>query len=561
MGQSSREDEKLISKLRNSTPVDADTDGHSVPFLGMAKADNGREKSSADNIDNDETKETTNRRQKVLRRNVLKGAVSAGALSLFPRTVQGNSHEEIDSCTAITRSGTYKLTQDIQGGGNCIRIRQSNVTFDGQGHTIRAANPQVRHGNGIDIRSPLGGGDLSNVTVRNVNVTGFFNGVAVESTRASTIQGVTATENDKGLFVNGNEMLLSSNTVTFNDDTGIVTRGNRSSIRGNTVHRNVLRGIYVRNDSFGTRVLGNTVTSHQSEYGEAGSPGIVIKGERGSHIVATNELGGNLIHILLENTGNNTIRRNSSIESPDTVDTAIRLEDFAHGNTIENNSFEKGIQISESDNTAVRGNTVSQVDILDGENNTVFDNEVRRIGATGSPQTSIVGNTVTGATTFSTGVTVTRSATTTIQGNEISAARNGILIRGSPRSKIRFNQIGENTIGVHILGELVRQLTITGNNLVDNSQFGILNTVPAYLSARHNYWGAPNGPSSPDDPDAPLADALTGKLADGDGDAVSEWPGRPGISNVGFAGWSRNPNPIITREPPEIGPGNPPINR
>ena len=111
---------------------------------------------------------------------------------------------------------------------------------------------------------------------------------------------------------------------------------------------------------------------------------------------------------------------------------------------------------------------------------------------------------------------------------------------------------------MRIIGKSARRLTIRGNNFVSNSQYGIKNEIPEYISARYNYWGAANGPSSPS-PDTPLADALTGELADGDGDAVSEWPERPGISNVGSDGWSVRPNPVITREPPEIGPGNPPI--
>ena len=53
------------------------------------------------------------------------------------------------------------------------------------------------------------------------------------------------------------------------------------------------------------------------------------------------------------------------------------------------------------------------------------------------------------------------------------------------------------------------------------------------VNATNNYWGDPQGPSSETGPDAPLEDPVTGTLACGPGDSVSEG-NITGVSNVHF---------------------------
>lgn len=70
----------------------------------------------------------------------------------------------IDDCGTIDESGEYVLTRNLTGdGGTCIRIEGTNVTLDGQGHTIRNG--------GIDTADETGEGiRVAHLEIRNLRV-------------------------------------------------------------------------------------------------------------------------------------------------------------------------------------------------------------------------------------------------------------------------------------------------------------------------------------------------------------------------------------------------------
>lgn len=500
-------------------------------------------------------------KESITRRDVLKGVAAAGALSLVPGTARADHDDPItdpyatpvDDCTIINNSGTYLLTRDLQSEGTCIQIRQSNVTFDGQGHTIEFAHPQEPgRGYGIYIRA---GRELSNVTIRNVTVRGFDIGIRVQDARVSTISRVTATENRDGFFVNrGTNMLIISNTASHNTDAGMKIRGYGNTIRANTVDQNGVRGIYVRNFSGAARVLGNTVTGHQGELLGDGSPGIVLSGDASrSHLVAGNELGGNRIGILLNEAKENTIRRNHTIESRFSTDTAIKLKSFSHGNLIEHNTFERGIQVSRSNDNLIRRNSLARdILITNSAGNTLFDNDVLSAFLTDATRTLVLGNRMTG-TDIRPGTHVRRSTSTVIRGNIIADKGIGVSLQDADRTSVEFNSIRDNRIGTRLLGSGAATTAINGNNFRRNAEYGVQNEVPEIVDGRFNYWGTSSGPSSPD-PDASVADPVTGELADGTGNAVSESPDRAGVSNVRFDPWSRRANPRSILPPVDLPP-------
>jgi hypothetical protein len=83
--------------------------------------------------------------------------------SLFSSSQQFQPQQTpISSCTSISSSGSYELTQNVLAGGSCINITASNVDFNCQGFTINYSGSVV--GAGINVT------DSRNVTVQNCRV-------------------------------------------------------------------------------------------------------------------------------------------------------------------------------------------------------------------------------------------------------------------------------------------------------------------------------------------------------------------------------------------------------
>ncbi|WP_458188176.1 right-handed parallel beta-helix repeat-containing protein [Haladaptatus sp. NG-WS-4] len=117
--------------------------------------------------------------------------------------------QPITHCTEISQSGTYKLTQDIQGGklaDSCIRINESHVTLQGRGHTLRGTG--ATDSTAILVSHPQG---VTDVTVRSVKTTRWNRGVHVANGSDITMQHVDAWENAEGITVS------NSTSVTVAD--------------------------------------------------------------------------------------------------------------------------------------------------------------------------------------------------------------------------------------------------------------------------------------------------------------------------------------------------------
>lgn len=471
----------------------------------------------------------------------------------------------IDRCTTIRSSGTYELTRNIESSGTCITITASNVIFDGQGHTIEHVGEG--EGTGVWVVAPLGESELEDVVVRDVTVTGYTIGIFVQRSNGARVSSTTVTHSERhGIRVDGNRHSVGGNTVQDSKEIGIVTRGDFNSITANTVHRNGLVGIYVQWPSTNAVVRSNTVTRHDGSY-LPGNPGILLRGkgeQSANHVVEANRLSANNIGILVINWGGNTIRFNTNSESvarPN--DVAIRIQGFSHGHDVSVNTFESGINVVGSDDNIVAENDVGSISVQEGSDNVVFDNDVPRVGVIESARTMVLGNRILGdsPTPFGAiGINIDRSRDTTVRGNVIEDRRIGVKVLESLRTDVHFNDVRNNAVGVHIFEGGASTTRLTANNFVGNTEYGVKNEVAVVVDARFNYWGAANGPSSPSDVEgSPLEDPVTGALADGDGDAVSESPVTAGVSNVRFHPWSRAPNPVTTLPPFDPGPpGEPP---
>lgn len=123
--------------------------------------------------------------------------------------------QPVSHCTVISHEGTYKLTQDLQGGklaDSCIRINESHVTLQGQGHTLRGNG--ATDSTAIYVSQP---GGVTDVTVRSAKTTRWNRGVHVVNGSDITITNVDAWENAEGITVwNSTHVDISDVRLTNN---------------------------------------------------------------------------------------------------------------------------------------------------------------------------------------------------------------------------------------------------------------------------------------------------------------------------------------------------------
>lgn len=171
----------------------------------------------------------------------------------------------IDSCTVLSSPGAYELSRNLENrnAGACIRITASNVTFDGNGYRIDGVSA---FGSGGVIVGSL---DTSteNVSVSNVTVTDWDDGVRYLNVTRGRIEGVTTANNRIGLGVlNNSGTTVSNTTAAANELYGIsVTRDSRRTLlTNNTARANTLFGIHL------VGVGGNTLEGNRASANEYG---------------------------------------------------------------------------------------------------------------------------------------------------------------------------------------------------------------------------------------------------------------------------------------------------
>ena len=111
-----------------------------------------------------------------------------------------------------------------------------------------------------------------------------------------------------------------------------------------------------------------------------------------------------------------------------------------------------------------------------------------------------------------------------VTGSTVEDSYNGrpaIYVTDGANPVILNSHILSNSIGIQVANGLP---TISNNTIMNNSDYGLLNSSGAVIDARNNYWGAPSGPHNPS------------QNPDGQGDEVSD--------NVLFDPWQPSPSDI-----------------
>jgi parallel beta-helix repeat protein len=257
----------------------------------------------------------------------------------------------------INQVGTiYTLTDDISGS---IIIQKSGITLDGAGHTIQGTGSGV----GLSLAS------ISGVTIEDLNIKGFLQGIYLVDSSGNTVSGNMVSDNKYGIYLSySSSNTICGNTVSDNSYYGIVLSGD--SILGNTddntIRENMLLanqvGIYLMEYSKNNIISGNTA----SGLGYPGSPsfptfGIRLSGSD-SNTIRGNTVSYSNYGIWLEQSEINTISVNTASGNA----RGIYLKEQSNGNTISGNAIsgytvsdEFGIRLWESSSNTIKENMVS----------------------------------------------------------------------------------------------------------------------------------------------------------------------------------------------------------
>jgi len=100
------------------------------------------------------------------------------------------------------------------GASTCINITSSDVVLDGQGHTIDGT--KMASSSGVKVGNPKG--PLTNVTIKNLNLSDWGVGLYYENTQNGSIENNSLSLNSKGVELLGDSYYnkLNNNTANLN---------------------------------------------------------------------------------------------------------------------------------------------------------------------------------------------------------------------------------------------------------------------------------------------------------------------------------------------------------
>ncbi|MFA5997128.1 MAG: NosD domain-containing protein [Candidatus Paceibacterota bacterium] len=160
----------------------------------------------------------------------------------------GGDCTQIGSWNYTTRVCTMNtdLTETIQ-------IDSNNVTLDGNHHTLTGYNT----GNGVYLNG------RGRVTIRNLNISNFTDGIFVYNSSYNTLVNNTISNNTNGIELVGPNNTLTRNTV-FNSSRGILLRGaNNNTLTGNTAQNNSF-GIFLFGSNNNTLSGNNALNNYKN---------------------------------------------------------------------------------------------------------------------------------------------------------------------------------------------------------------------------------------------------------------------------------------------------------
>ena len=198
----------------------------------------------------------------------------------------------------------YTLTTNVS---DTILIDEDNLTLDGDSYTV--SSPWPESGYGVYLPGRTG------VTVKNVNVQGFFLGIYLAGSSGNTLSANTTSNNRRGIQLNNGSIdnTLAQNTANSNGYCGIyVYDSNSNLLTSNTANSNTYDGIELMYSGNST-LTGNTANGN-------GRFGIGLGWGTDECTVTRNTVSNNKYGIRLWQSKNNQIYNNNFIDNETQVD-------------------------------------------------------------------------------------------------------------------------------------------------------------------------------------------------------------------------------------------------
>jgi parallel beta-helix repeat protein len=143
-----------------------------------------------------------------------------------------------------------------------ILVERNNVTVDGAGFTLQ----------GVDGAYGFNLTNVSNVTIKNVEIKAFERGIWLDTSSNNTISGnnITAGNGLSIYFWRSANNTVSGNSITNNGEGIMLGDSNFNAISGNTVANNS-EGIRLYDSSNFNTIIGNEITNNHNGIGLDGS--------------------------------------------------------------------------------------------------------------------------------------------------------------------------------------------------------------------------------------------------------------------------------------------------
>jgi len=374
---------------------------------------------------------------------------------------------------------TYTLTGNIN---DSIVVERDNIVIDGGGYTVQGTGS----GRGIDLSWRI------NVTIRNIIIIAFEDGIYLYYSSSNSISGNSITANSQlGIALS----YSSNNSITGNSITNngyglwLVYSSNSNSISGNNIANNWY-GIYLGSSSSNS-ISGNTFTND----------GLYVWGPY-QNSVENNTVNGRPL-VYLEGASNHTVDDAGQV-------ILVRCENIrVEGLNLSRTTV--GIELWETGNSTISGNNITAnndygIALVYSSYNSISRNNITKINGVGINMVYSSGNIITGSSIADNWVGITLyacggnnitdndidrnndainmwySSENIISGNNATSSLLAIFLYNSVNNNINGNNIDKNWGYAIYLTEYSNSNTITDNNMTNTGQTPYQDGISIYLS-------------------------------------------------------------------------------